>query len=614
MPTARRDDNYIPALLAETNNAARTPTPLKVDPVTKRLLVDLDSGGGGGTAVALPVFLVASSTASAEEQALADYLADGTADQVQIQAAIDAAIAAGGGVVELTDGDFSISAGISWAAHSIRLRGQGPGITGLIATAATFNVITVGNRQSDGVMRNFNSVSDMTVTHAGGASSFACIKVDGGGRGSYLSNIETNEGSIGLHLMDLDRYSVINCDINNVRNTAILLQVGVEGTFGKVDVTNCSTNLSDASSIGVRLDTTGSTNPFDAVAFRRCLFFSTSNVAGTIGVQFNLGGVDILFDTCQFESPSASHVEINDETRATFIACSFIQNGTLATTSGFRLVNDNHALTIISCVFQKIVTVFNSISGSPIVDFLGYTKNNGNITNVFAGSFGIRHGTDTAFAGNGAMYLGTDNERYESVFTNQLRINNFSPTAGKVWKATDSSGNGAWAALPGQLYLSAAGMWPSTTSGMAAAALVESTTNKLNTYFMDASDSASKLYAECTVAMPSDWDGGTFTAQFYWLAAGTSTTSVVWGLQGRSFGDLETLDQAFGTAGEATDAHSATANQVQISAATSAITVAGTPAAGELVQFRAYRDSANASDTFAATARLLGIMINYTKV
>lgn len=165
----------------------------------------------------------------------------------------------------------------------------------------------------------------------------------------------------------------------------------------------------------------------------------------------------------------------------------------------------------------------------------------------------------------------------------------------------------------GQIFLSAGGMWPSTTTGMANNVKVESATNKENVFMLDAADSASKLYAEATIAMPSDWDGGTVTAAFYWLAAGVSTNSVVWGCQGRSFGDLETLDQAFGTAAEVTDAHSATANQVQISSATAAITLAGTPAAGELVQFRVYRDSANVSDTLAATARLLGVMINYTR-
>jgi hypothetical protein len=92
-----------------------------------------------------------------------------------------------------------------------------------------------------------------------------------------------------------------------------------------------------------------------------------------------------------------------------------------------------------------------------------------------------------------------------------------------------------------------------------------------------------------------------------------STNSVVWACDGRSYGDAETLDQAFGSEQTVTDAGSGTANQVLRSAATSAITLAGSPAAGELVQFRAKRKSGDGSDDLAATARLLGVMIGYTR-
>ena len=111
--------------------------------------------------------------------------------------------------------------------------------------------------------------------------------------------------------------------------------------------------------------------------------------------------------------------------------------------------------------------------------------------------------------------------------------------------------------------------------------------------------------------MPSTYSGGTVTAQFVWLATGTSTNSVVWGCQGYAYPDLTTLDQKYGTAQEVTDAHSSTASQVQISSATSAITIGGSPAANCMVNFRVYRDSANGSDTLAATASLLMVIIAY---
>jgi hypothetical protein len=165
----------------------------------------------------------------------------------------------------------------------------------------------------------------------------------------------------------------------------------------------------------------------------------------------------------------------------------------------------------------------------------------------------------------------------------------------------------------GKVWLGAAGMWPSTTNGAATNAKVESATNKQNVYVLDFADGATKLFAEAGFAMPDDYDGGTITAKFYWLTNGTGTGGVVWGCAGRSYGDAETLDQAFGSEVTVTDNGVATANQVLVSSATGAITLGGTPAAGEYVQIRVSRDPTNGSDTLAQTARLLGVMLHYTR-
>lgn len=157
----------------------------------------------------------------------------------------------------------------------------------------------------------------------------------------------------------------------------------------------------------------------------------------------------------------------------------------------------------------------------------------------------------------------------------------------------------------------AAGGWPSKTSGAGGPTRVQYTTNKQNVYLLDF-DSGSDEYAEWTLVMPTDWNAGTVTAIFYWLANSSSTNSVVWALQGRSYGDGEAIDAAWGTAQTVTDANTGT-NQINISAATSAITLAGTPAASELVQFRAYRDADNGSDNLAVDARLLAVRVMFTR-
>jgi hypothetical protein len=96
---------------------------------------------------------------------------------------------------------------------------------------------------------------------------------------------------------------------------------------------------------------------------------------------------------------------------------------------------------------------------------------------------------------------------------------------------------------------------------------------------------------------------------FYLLEA---SDKMRWGLAARAFADGDALDQAFGTAQEVTDANQAL-DDVNISTATPAITIGGTPAAHNFVQFRAYRNPADANDTLAATAELLSIKITYTR-
>jgi hypothetical protein len=165
----------------------------------------------------------------------------------------------------------------------------------------------------------------------------------------------------------------------------------------------------------------------------------------------------------------------------------------------------------------------------------------------------------------------------------------------------------------GQIFLTAAGMWPSTTSGASANTKYESATNKVNYYALDF-DATNQENAEGGLAMPSDWDAGVITAQFYWTASGTSTNGVTWQLAARAWGDSETLDQAYSTATGVNDAHTATALQLQISPATTGIAVTGAPAAGDYIQFRVNRLPSDSGDTLAVDASLIGVMIAFNRV
>lgn len=163
-----------------------------------------------------------------------------------------------------------------------------------------------------------------------------------------------------------------------------------------------------------------------------------------------------------------------------------------------------------------------------------------------------------------------------------------------------------------QFWLSAAGITPRTTGGCAFPATVEMSTNK-NNHKVAAFDQTTQEFGQWSYALPSDYGGGTVTATFYWTANSASTNSAVWGLQAVAVADDEALDVAFGTAQEVADANKSTAYKNNISAASSAITIAGTPAAGELVNWQIYRDPDDGSDTLAADALLIGVMITYTR-
>lgn len=163
----------------------------------------------------------------------------------------------------------------------------------------------------------------------------------------------------------------------------------------------------------------------------------------------------------------------------------------------------------------------------------------------------------------------------------------------------------------GNVFLGAPGTWRSITNGSFETIQVEYPFDNLNAYLADYASGA-RSNCEWGLAMPIDWDGGPITAQFYWLANSASTNSAVFGLQAVAFTDGNPINAGYGTAQEVTDANHGT-NLINISPVTASITVGGSPAGGQWVQFRGYRLGTGA-DNLAAVARLLGIRITYTRL
>ena len=119
-------------------------------------------------------------------------------------------------------------------------------------------------------------------------------------------------------------------------------------------------------------------------------------------------------------------------------------------------------------------------------------------------------------------------------------------------------------------------------------------------------------HAQFSVAFPKGWNGGTITYRVYWTSIATDTDVVRWGLMATSMSDNVAMGSAFGTAVMVDDAAQSAANELYVSATSSALTINGSPAAGDLCFFDIFREGTHANDTLIEAARFLGIVISYT--
>ena len=149
------------------------------------------------------------------------------------------------------------------------------------------------------------------------------------------------------------------------------------------------------------------------------------------------------------------------------------------------------------------------------------------------------------------------------------------------------------------------------TTNPADAASVETTATRPELKVLDF-DASTAQYAQFAIAMPKSWNLGTVTYQVFWSPSNTNTDDCIFGLQGVSCSEGDTADVAFGTAVEVTDAGIGTVEDVQMTAESGAVTIAGSPADNDQTFFQLYRDAADGSDDFSGEARVLGIKLFYT--
>lgn len=158
------------------------------------------------------------------------------------------------------------------------------------------------------------------------------------------------------------------------------------------------------------------------------------------------------------------------------------------------------------------------------------------------------------------------------------------------------------------VWVPAGAMTARTTNG-AASGTTESTTNKVMNKTLDF-DTTTQEFAQFTVAFPKGWNEGTVTFIPFWTAA-SGSGGVVWGLQGVALSNDDAIDTAFGTAQTSSDTLIA-ALDVHVGPESSAITIAGTPAVGDICYFQINRTVSDGGDTLGVDAKLIGIQLLYT--
>ena len=161
------------------------------------------------------------------------------------------------------------------------------------------------------------------------------------------------------------------------------------------------------------------------------------------------------------------------------------------------------------------------------------------------------------------------------------------------------------------IFVPAAACQPTASNGCAALQNVETTAGRPDMQVLDF-DASSDEHAQFQVAFPKSWNEGTVTFQVFWTTAATDTDGVAWALSAVAVSDNDTIDVDYGSTVVVTDDALGAAEDLCVTAESSALTIGGSPAEGDMCYFKIARDVSDANDDMAEDARLIGIKLFYT--
>jgi hypothetical protein len=163
------------------------------------------------------------------------------------------------------------------------------------------------------------------------------------------------------------------------------------------------------------------------------------------------------------------------------------------------------------------------------------------------------------------------------------------------------------------IYVPATIMIPETSGGPAQSNNEYATNDVMRPYL--AFDKDTDEMAWFSLVMPENWDRGTVKARFHWAAGGSTAAAaetVRWVIAANAVGDGDDIDRAVTSNSQVIDDTALTDpdGDHHISDPTPALTVQGSPALYDMVDFHIWRDVSE--DDLADDAWLFGVVIQYS--